>query len=442
MNLAATSLLLTISSLTLLSSPAAAKPQHGSTAQHEGTSKHEGTTQHETLTTAQGLSADEKSAEEKIAAGERARRQGNYPQAQSQIKLGLKQIQNSKNPSPERLAAAYNYLALLNNSMGQYADSEQNARRALSLGRQAKLSENILARHRVVLANALRQQGKYPEAQNNLEKAIATLKTSNHDKELFATATNNLGALYFWMGNYQQAITILKRGLALRLAIAAGDKENLDNENLDNENLDIANSYLDLGCTEFKLGQNAKAKEHLSLALAIRKNKLGDNHPETLNAMANLAALLDASGAAADSQKSLNLLQQVVKSGGKKLDADHPDLIRYQQEYAEALTNQASRLSTKGQQQQALEAIQQAIKLRETTSKTLGHKDVSYAITLANAATILKRLGKPQESKTMLIKAKTVLDGLPKSVQQSPEGKAIRHACNSSNLSQSNIKDH
>lgn len=437
MNLAATSLLLTISSLTLLSSPAAAKPQHGSTAQHEGTSKHEGTTQHETLTTAQGLSADEKSAEEKIAAGEQARRQGNYPQAQSQIKLGLKQIQNSKNPAPERLAAAYNYLALLNNSMGKYADSEQNARRALSLGRQAKLSENILARHRVVLANALRQQGKYPEAQNNLEKAIATLKTSNHDKELFATATNNLGALYFWMGNYQQAITILKRGLALRLAIAADDKENLDNENLD-----IANSYLDLGCTEFKLGQNAKAKEHLSLALAIRKNKLGDNHPETLNAMANLAALLDASGAAADSQKSLNLLQQVVKSGGKKLDAHHPDLIRYQQEYAEALTNQASRLSTKGQQQQALEAIQQAIKLRETTSKTLGHKDVSYAITLANAATILKRLGKPQESKTMLIKAKTVLDGLPKSVQQSPEGKAIRHACNSSNLSQSNIKDH
>lgn len=437
MNLAATSLLLTISSLTLLSSPAAAKPQHGSTAQHEGTSKHEGTTQHETLTTAQGLSADEKSAEEKIAAGERARRQGNYPQAQSQIKLGLKQIQNSQNPAPERLAAAYNYLALLNNSMGQYADSEQNARRALSLGRQAKLSENILARHRVVLANALRQQGKYPEAQNNLEKAIATLKTSNHDKELFATATNNLGALYFWMGNYQQAITILKRGLALRLAIAAGDKENLDNENLD-----IANSYLDLGCTEFKLGQNAKAKEHLSLALAIRKNRLGDDHPETLNAMANLAALLDASGAAADSQKSLNLLQQVVKSGGKKLDADHPDLIRYQQEYAEALTNQASRLSTKGQQQQALEAIQQAIKLRETTSKTLGHKDISYAITLANAATLLKRLGKPQESKTMLIKAKTVLDGLPKSVQQSPEGKAIRHACNSSNLSQSNIKDH
>ena len=245
MKLAATSLLLTISSLSLLSSAAAAKPQHESTVKHESTVQHEGTTQpkgttqHETPATAKDTSA-----EEKIAAGEQARRQGNYPQAQSQIKLGLSQIQNSKNPSPERLAAAYNYLALLNNSMGQYADSEQNARRALSLGRQAKLSETILARHRVVLANALRQQGIYPEAQSNLEKAISTLKTSNHDKELFATATNNLGALYFWMGNYQQAITILRRGLALRLAIAAGDKENLEKENLENENLDIANLSL------------------------------------------------------------------------------------------------------------------------------------------------------------------------------------------------------
>ncbi len=429
MKLSAVSLLLTISSLSLLSSPAAAKPQHESSMQHEGTTRIDGTTQHETPATAQDTSA-----EEKIAAGEHDRRHGNYPQALRQIKLGLSQIQNSKNPSPERLAAAYNYLALLNNSMGQYADSEQNARRALSLGRQAKLSENILARHRVVLANALRQQGKYPEAQSNLEKAIATVKTSNGDKELFATATNNLGALYFWMGSYQQAITILKRGLALRLAIAAGDKGNLDKENLD-----IANSYLDLGCTEFKLGQNAKAREHLSLALEIRKNKLGDDHPETLNAMANLAALLDAREAEPDSQKSLNLLQQVVKSGGKKLAADHPDLIRYQQEYAEALTNQASRLSTKGQQQQALEAIQQAIKLRETTSKTIGHKDISYAITLTNAAAILKRLDQPLQSKSMLIKAKAVLDGLPKSVQQSHEGKAIRKAYYSSN---SNIKDH
>lgn len=412
MKLSAIGLLLTISMLILRSSPAVSSPKNATAAQYASANA------------AQGANA-----EAKIAAGEGARLQGNYPQAQRQITLGLSQIQTSKIPSPERLAAAYNYLALLNNSMGQYADSERNARKALSLGRQAKLNENILARHRVVLANALRQQGKYKEAQSNLEEAIATLKSSSSDKELFATATNNLGALYFWMGNYEKAKTILEQGLIQRLALAAGDRQNLD----------MANSYLDLGCTEFKLGQRAKATEHLSLALAIRRNKLGDEHPETLNAMANLAALLDTSGAEADIQKSLKLLQQAVESGGKKLDAQHPDLIRYQQEYAEALTNQASRLSSKGQQQEALAAIQQAIKLRESTSKTRGHRDISDVITLANAAEIFKRLDKPQESKNMLFKANSLLNGLPKSVQQSTEGRAIRKGYNSSN---SNIKDH
>jgi tetratricopeptide (TPR) repeat protein len=151
-------------------------------------------------------------AESKIAAGDRARLSGNYPLAQQQIMLGLKQIETSKSPSPERLAAAYNYLALLNNNMGQYRHSENNARKALAFATKAGLSENILSRHRVVLANALRQQGKYPEALSNLEQVTATLKNSTKDKVLFATATNNLGALYFWMGNYQKAQTILERG--------------------------------------------------------------------------------------------------------------------------------------------------------------------------------------------------------------------------------------
>lgn len=370
--------------------------------------------------------AENESAESKIAAGDRARLAGNYPLAQQQIMLGLKQIETSKSPSLERLAAAYNYLALLNNNMGEYRHSENNARKALAFATKAGLDENILSRHRVVLANALRQQGKYPEALSNLEQVTATLKNSTKDKVLFATATNNLGALYFWMGNYQKAQTILERGLALRLALSVGDKRNLD----------IANSYLDLGCCEFKLGQIAKAREHLSLALTIRKNKLGNEHPETLNAKANLAALLDASGSEADRERALELLQQAVIGGRKKLDAHHPELIRYQQEYAEALTNKGNNLSKAGQQQEALRAFEQAIKLHQTSSKASGQKDISYAITLANTAEILKRLHRLEESQNMLNKANAVIDELPLALQNSPEAKAIRQSWQLSKSSQ------
>ena len=373
--------------------------------------------------------AENESAESKIAAGDRARLAGNYPLAQQQIMLGLKQIESSKSPSLEQLAAAYNYLALLNNNMGQYSHSENNARKALAFATKAGLSENILSRHRVVLANALRQQGKYPEALSNLEQVTATLKNSTKDKVLFATATNNLGALYFWMGNYQKAQTILERGLALRLALSDGNKQNLD----------IANSYLDLGCCEFKLGQTAKAREHLSLTLSIRKNKLGNEHPETLNAMANLAALLDASASKADRERALELLQQAVNGGTKKLDGHHPELIRYQQEYAEALTNKGNILSKTGQEQEALRAFEQAIRLHQASSKASGQKEISYAITLANAAEILKRLHRLEEGQSTLNKANAVIDELPLALQNSPEAKAIRQ---SGQLSKSSQKRH
>lgn len=375
---------------------------------------------------AEKRSAENESAESKIAAGDRARLAGNYPLAQQQIMLGLKQIATSKSPSPERLAAAYNYLALLNNNMGQYRLSEDNARKALALAIKAGLGDNILSRHRVVLANALRQQGKYPEALSNLERVTATLKNSTKDKVLFATATNNLGALYFWMGNLPKAQTILERGLALRLALSNGDKQNLD----------IANSYLDLGCCEFKRGQIAKAKENLSLALTIRKNKLGNEHPETLNAMANLAALLDASGSEADREHALDLLQQAVNGGKKKLDVHHPELIRYQQEYAEALTNKGNSLSKAGRDQEALRAFEQAIQLHQASSKASGHKDISYAITLANTAEILKRLNRLAESQNMLNKAHAVIDELPLALQNAPEAKAIRQSWQLSKSSQ------
>ena len=313
--------------------------------------------------------------------------------------------------------------------MGKYADSENNARKALVFSRKAGLGENIISRHKVVLANALRQQGKYPEALKNLEQATVELKNSNTDKQLFATATNNLGALYFWMGNLPKAKLLLEQGLSLRLALNEDKKQNLD----------IANSYLDLGCCEFKLGQTGKAKEHLLLALKLRKNELGDEHPETLNAKANLAALLDASENSADREQALKLLQEVVTSGSRKLDAKHPELIRYQHEYAEALTNSGNLLSNKGQQEAALKAFKDAIQIEDGISKIRGYKDITYAVTLANAAAVLTRLNRPAESQAMLKKAIAIIDALPLSERNSPDAKAIRR---SSKLSKSIRKHH
>lgn len=249
------------------------------------------------------------------------RLEGLYPDAREWITRGVSAIEKLKPQDKKRLSAAYNYLALLNNSAGEFAESEKNARKAVNFSIEAALGKENEAMHRVVLANALRQQGKYKEALPELETAISILK-NGEQKRLLAAATNNLGALYFWMGDYNRSLTLLQDGLKQRLLICGENHP------------DVANSYLDLGCVEFKLGEISTALDHLENAHEIRVSKLGANHPETLSSAANLAVVLLASG---NVDRALQLLQHAVETGKTVLGLKNADLAQYEDDYANAL---------------------------------------------------------------------------------------------------------
>lgn len=253
--------------------------------------------------------------------GNTYRLEGMFGEAKTWTVRGLSSLEKMKPRDAKRLTSAYNYLALLNNNAGEFSDSEKNARKAIALSNEAGLGQENEAMHKVVLANALRQQGKYEEALKELTAAISVLK-NNGDKKLFATATNNLGALYFWMGDYQRALPIVQDGLKQRLSLFGETHP------------DVANSYLDLGCIEFKQGDFESAIEHLTDAHEIRLTKLGANHPETLSAEANLAVILLTTG---DSTKAVELLKHAVEVGRNVLGNKNPDLAQYADDYANAL---------------------------------------------------------------------------------------------------------
>ncbi len=246
---------------------------------------------------------------------------GLYPEAREWTERGVSSIEKFKPADATRLSAAYNYRALLDNNAGEFADSEKNARKSIRFSVEAGLGKENEAMHRVVLANALRQQGKYKEALTELETALPILK-NGEQKRLLAAATNNLGALHFWMGNYQRALPTLQDGLKQRLDICGENHP------------DVANSYLDLGCVEFKLGETNLALEHLENAHEIRVSKLGANHPETLSSAANLAVVLLATG---ESKRALQLLQHAVETGKTVLGHKNADLAQYEDDYANAL---------------------------------------------------------------------------------------------------------
>lgn len=416
-----------------------------------------------------------------ILMGNVYRLEGLYPEAKTWITRGVYALEKQKTTDPLRLSAAYNYLALFNNSAGEFSESEKNARRALSYSVEGGLGKENQAMHRVVLANALRQQGKYKEALTELESALPILKNGS-ERLLFATATNNLGALYFWMGDYQKALPILQDGLKQRLEIGGENHP------------DVANSYLDLGCVEFKMGDLKSALEHLEEAQEIRMSKLGANHPETLSSAANLGVVLLATG---DIKRALELLKNAVEIGKTVLGNKNPDLAQYQDDYANALCadkqydlardiqNEANFMrkiafgvssreyagglrslaqieSASGNKKVGRQLLQRSIAIytaaaqhpdpdlaetldelgcmyaesnelesaRQTFALAIREKvksgdSVSYATSLANLSELLHRMHQETESFVMLKKAAAAIESLPESQRENPDCKAI-----------------
>jgi len=409
------------------------------------------------------------------------RKQGRYTAAERWLKRGLGALQEKHPNDKVRLSAAYNYLALFQNNAGKYEESEANARKALMLAKEGRMPEDISAMHMVVLANALRQQGNFEEARTYLDTALPILKKGANDA-LLAAATNNLGALYFWLGEYQKALAMLEEGLRLRRATHGDDHP------------DVANSLLDLGCTEFRLGQTDAAIEHLTKSVDIRSRKLGAAHPETLISKANLAVALNSVG---KSKQALPLLQSAVTEGKKVLGEYHPDLAQYEddyanvllaekqpdqahtyaadalrirkvnfgarsREYAAGLRSMAHVESAQGKADKALASLQQSVdvykaagqradqdyadtleelatvylerknpaKAREVydlviEERAQGGPTVAYAVSLANFSEILTRLNESDESCKMLNKAVDVIDSLPSTQKSHPDCVAI-----------------
>jgi tetratricopeptide (TPR) repeat protein len=413
--------------------------------------------------------------------GDVERRSGNYSVAQNWIERAVTELEKRQPPDPKRLSAAFNYLALLNNSAGDFAQSETNARRALAYGKEAGLSEELMAMHSVVLANALRQQGKYQEALPVLQQTLPILGKSDN-KPLFAAATNNLGALYFWLGDYQKALAMLNEGLKLRQQLSP------------TRNLDIANSLQDLGCTEIKLGQLELATRHLSKAMSIRKSQLGIAHPETLSSISALAVCYESAG---ESLQAAKLLDQAVTHGKAVLGAGNPDLAHYQDNYANILASlkmfdkarniQTESLATRkkvfgadsreyaaglrtlaqieseaGNAGRAGALLQQsaaiykaagqvpdqdyadtldeltqhfvnkgdlnaahATALDAVSARAPGGPTVAYAVSLANLATLEDKLNRQEERRAHLSKAKAVIESLPDDQRTNPDCTAV-----------------
>src|SRR5262245_52388225 len=127
-------------------------------------------------------------------------------------------------------------------------------------------------------------------------------------------------------------------------------------------------------------GKAGEAVRLARQALAIRKNVLGENHPDTAQSLTNLGGLLKAQGDYAGAQA---YLEQALAIFQKVRGARHPDT-------ATSLNNLGALLKTQGDYAGAQAYFEQALSIFQ---KALGAQHPVTAVSLNNLGALLKTQG-------------------------------------------------
>ena len=224
-----------------------------------------------------------------------------------------------------------------------------------------------------------RQLGQYVEAEKRLATALAVFEKGD-DQTLVAEGVNNLAAVKFELGKYDETLALHRRSVKLF--------ESTSGEN----SVDVAVARSNLAGVLNELGQTTEAETlyHKSLkTLEVNRAKHAGRLADTL---ANLANVYQADGEVARAEP---LVQRAVLLKEQQYGPRHFEVAR-------TLNNLASLHSQMGQYAKAEEELERAIKILE---ETLGSDHVDVARSLTNLAAAKLKLDKKGEVEALYLRA-------------------------------------
>jgi len=146
-----------------------------------------------------------------------------------------------------------------------------------------------------------------------LGRAVATLEEQFGDQPLIdARLRETIGATYRKLGRYERAEPQLAKALEARKRLLGDDHP------------DTLKSMNNLARLYFTQGRYDEAEPIYLETLEIRKRVLGDDHPDTLNSMHNLARLYRSQGRYDEAEP---LVLEVLETRKRVLGDDHPDTL-------------------------------------------------------------------------------------------------------------------
>ena len=238
----------------------------------------------------------------------------------------------------------------------------------------------------VWMASELNKAG-YPAPLLTLQTHLraVTDAAKGRDDSRAATLCNELGYHLRMTGDYQAALPLYERALAIWEKVLGPDHPS------------TATSLNNLAGLLYAQGEYQAALPYFKRALAIREKVLGPDHPDTATSLNNLALLLKEQG---EYQAALPLYERALANREKVLGPDHPST-------AISLNNLASLLKNQGDYQAALPLYERTLAIRE---KVLGPGHPDTATCLNNLAILFQDLGDYPNAAQFMRRALSILE--------------------------------
>jgi hypothetical protein len=183
-------------------------------------------------------------------------------------------------------------------------------------------------------------RGRYAQSHDLVRKAHELFTESGAaDRELLADLHDDLGATYDFLGDHRAGLEYAQQALAIRREVL-GERHPETARSLDN-----------VGASFDKLGDHRAGLEYAQQALAIRREVLGERHPETARSLDNVGASFDKLG---DHRAGLEYAQRSLAVRREVLGERH-------RETAASLNSVGISLGNLGDHRAALEHKQQAL---------------------------------------------------------------------------------
>ncbi len=190
----------------------------------------------------------------------------------------------------------------------------------------------------------------------------------------------------------ESVLALMRQGRAREAVQPALRAVQLRKEVLGEKHPDHAISLNNLAGLYDAMGEYAKAEPLYRQALEIRKQTLGVKHPRYATTLNNLAESLESDGKYAQAEP---LLRQALEIRKQTLGAKHPA-------YADSLNNLALLYQSRGDYARAAPLLRGALQIRK---ETLGEKDPAYGQSLDSLATLYYRTGDYARAEPLLRQA-------------------------------------